>query len=61
MKIKYVKLKFGGMICIPINVKVKAKVKLSLYFIVTDHLAMNAYWGSGSIANRILYLGTRWT
>jgi hypothetical protein len=27
---------------------------------LTNHHAINAYWGSGGIAPRILYLGTRW-
>jgi hypothetical protein len=34
------------------------KVKLSLC--LTEHHAMQAYWGSGGIAPRILDLGTRW-
>jgi hypothetical protein len=38
------------------GVKVKAKLPLCL----TKHQAMKAYWGSGSIAPRILDLGTRW-
>jgi hypothetical protein len=40
------------------QVKVKGKVKLSLC--LTKHHAMKTYWGSGSIAPRILDLGTRW-
>jgi hypothetical protein len=36
----------------------KVKVKLSLC--LTKHNAMKTYWGSGSIAPRILDLGTRW-
>jgi hypothetical protein len=34
------------------------KVKMSLC--LTKHHAMRTYWGSGSIAPRILNLGTRW-
>jgi hypothetical protein len=39
--------------------KVK-KVKLSLWFLLTEHHATKAYWGSGGIAPCILDLGTRW-
>jgi hypothetical protein len=38
--------------------KIKLKVKLPLC--LTEHHAMNAYWGSGSIDPYILDLGTRW-
>jgi hypothetical protein len=27
---------------------------------LTEHHAMKAYWESGGIAPRVLYLGTRW-
>jgi hypothetical protein len=37
---------------------VKVKVELSLC--LTKHNSMKTYWGSGSIAPRILDLGTRW-
>jgi hypothetical protein len=37
---------------------IKVKVKLSLC--LTKHHSMKTYWGSGSIAPRILDLGTRW-
>jgi hypothetical protein len=30
------------------------KVKLSPYFLLTEHHAMEAYWGSGGVAPRIL-------
>jgi hypothetical protein len=46
--------KVGSMIII------KLKVKLSLSFALTEQHTMKAYWGSGSIAPRILDLGTRW-
>jgi len=29
--------------------------------VVPDHNAMNAYWGNGGTAPRILDLGTRWS
>jgi hypothetical protein len=35
------------------------KVNFSLYFFLTERHALKAYWGSGSIASRILDLGTR--
>jgi hypothetical protein len=38
----------------------KVKVKLSLYFSLTQHHAIKAYWGSGGIAPHILDLRTRW-
>jgi hypothetical protein len=34
----------------PTKVEVKAKVKLSLSYYLTERQAMKAYWGSGSIA-----------
>jgi hypothetical protein len=37
---------------------IEVKVKLTLC--LTKHHAMKTYWGSGSIAPRILDLGTRW-
>jgi hypothetical protein len=39
---------------------VNVKVNLSLCFFLTEHYAMKAYWGSGSIAPHILDLGTSW-
>jgi hypothetical protein len=36
----------------------KVRVKLSLY--LTKHHANETYWGSGGIAQRILWLATRW-
>jgi hypothetical protein len=33
---------------------------LSLCFLLTEHHAMKAYWGSGGISPRILDLSTRW-
>jgi hypothetical protein len=38
---------------------IKAKVKVKLSLCLTKHHAMKTYWGSGSIAPRILDLGTR--
>jgi hypothetical protein len=38
----------------------KLKVKLSLCFFITEHHAMEAYWGSGGISPCILDLDTRW-
>jgi hypothetical protein len=40
-----------------LEVKVKGKVK-SMFLI--KHHAMKTYWGSGVIAPRSLYIGTRW-
>jgi hypothetical protein len=48
--------------------KVKVKVKFFLYkskvkvvpVLLIKHHAMKAYWGNGSIAPRILDLGSRW-
>jgi len=40
------------------NLDKKVKVKLSLY--LTKHHAMKTYWVSGSVALRVLNLGTRW-
>jgi hypothetical protein len=37
-----------------------AKVKVKLSLCLTKHHAMKTYWGSGSIAPRILDLCTRW-
>jgi hypothetical protein len=51
---------FVCMVKVNVKVKVKVKVKLSLCFFLTEHHAMKAYWVSGSIAPRILDLGTRW-
>jgi hypothetical protein len=42
------------------QVTVKVNVKLSLYFLLTEHHAMKAYWGSGSIAP-FFDLGTGWS
>jgi hypothetical protein len=42
------------------QVEVEVKVKLSLCFVLTEHHAMEAYWGNGGIAPRILDLGTRY-
>jgi hypothetical protein len=36
------------------------KIKIKLSLCLTQHHAMNTYWDSGSIAPRILDLGTRW-
>jgi hypothetical protein len=36
------------------------KVKVRLHLVLTEHHTMEGYWGSGSIAPRIFYLGTRW-
>jgi len=38
--------------------KSKVKVKLPLVLFQTEHRAMEAHWGSGAIAARILDLGT---
>jgi hypothetical protein len=38
----------------------KLKVKVKLFMYLTTHHAKKTYWGSGGIARRILYLGTRW-
>jgi hypothetical protein len=40
---------------------VKHRDKFSCAFILAEHHAVKAYWGSGCIAPRILYLGTRWS
>jgi hypothetical protein len=42
-----------------IIIKVKGK-KVKLPLCLTKRHAMKTYWGSGSIAPRILDLGTRW-
>jgi hypothetical protein len=47
------------LILLTVLVEVKVKVKLSLRFL-TEHNVMKMYCGSGSIAPRILDLGTRW-
>jgi hypothetical protein len=41
-------------------VKVKVKGKVVPVIFLSDHHAMKAYWGNGSIAPRILNIGTRW-
>jgi hypothetical protein len=38
----------------------KGKVKAVSVLFLTEHNAMKAYWGSESIAPRVLDLGTRW-
>jgi hypothetical protein len=40
--------------------KYKGKVKIVPVLFFTEYRAMKTYWGSGSIAPRILDLGTRW-
>jgi hypothetical protein len=42
----------------PIHIKGKYKVVSAIFS--TKHHAMEAYWGSPSIAPRILHLGARW-
>jgi hypothetical protein len=42
------------------HAKGRVKVKLSLYFFLTKHHAMEAYWGNGGITPHILDLSTRW-
>jgi hypothetical protein len=39
---------------VKVKVKVKAKVKVVPVLLLTEHHAMKAYWGSGSIAPLIL-------
>jgi hypothetical protein len=38
-----------------VRIEGKKNVKLSLYFLLTEHHAMKAYWGSGIITPRILW------
>jgi len=38
----------------------KSKGKVVSVFFLSEHHVMKAYWGSGSIAQRILDLVTRW-
>jgi hypothetical protein len=42
------------------DVKAKGKKFVPVLFFLTEHHAMKAYWGSGSITPRILDLDTRW-
>jgi hypothetical protein len=38
----------------------KGKGKIVPVLFLTEHHAMQAYWGNGGIAPRILDLGSRW-
>jgi len=39
---------------------IKAKVELSLCFLLTEYHAMKAYWGMEVWLNTFFDLGTRW-
>jgi hypothetical protein len=40
--------------------KCKGEVVPVVFFLLIEHHALKAYWGTGGIASRILDLGTRW-
>jgi hypothetical protein len=41
-------------ICVPHQILLKVKIKMSLCFSLIERHAMKAYWGSGGIAPRII-------